>query len=433
MGIVGAFRSLLKATESKDVILNSPDGWVTEAPWMIYSDPTYGPGGPGAPIGTGGTFSGIGLPGDDYHPRGALAIPGVARATGLIVDPLVSVSWGIYRKDDNDIPVELPTPTWMSDPQNLRFDNRVLGVEGFVRYSSVEFWSEWITSALLIGDGLIYSPRLTDRGELLAPLFLLNPDQIDIKEGKYFAKDYEIPGEHIIHIRAAPPYKDGRGVGVLRRHSIAFAMGNQVRSFASSTFRSGVPAGYLKSTTPGLTQDQADAMKAKWLAVHGGDTRSIAVLNATTDFVPIMWSPVDADLIDMNKWNLLDIALAFGIEPYMLGVTGDTSTYANVESRIKQNRQTSLVWAKRIEAVLESRLPLGQYPHIRLDELLRPDTIDRYTAYTNALNAGWMTIDEVRRAEQLPPLPKEELIKNELEEQSGNENDRSSDEVEQSE
>ena len=39
------------------------------------------------------------------------------------------------------------------------------------------------------------------------------------------------------------------------------------------------------------------------------------------------------------------------------------------------------------------------------DALLATSTIERYNAYRLGLNAGFLTIDEVRRKEDLPALP----------------------------
>ena len=69
-----------------------------------------------------------------------------------------------------------------------------------------------------------------------------------------------------------------------------------IRSYAASVFTSGVPAGYLKSSQPSMTPDQAISLKASWMKAHGNARRSIAVLNATTEFHPISLNPVDAGL-----------------------------------------------------------------------------------------------------------------------------------------
>jgi HK97 family phage portal protein len=117
-------------------------------------------------------------------------------------------------------------------------------------------------------------------------------------------------------------------------------------------------------------------------------------------------NPVDAGLAGAREWGLRDIALAFGVPPYMLGVPGDSSTYANVESRMIELRTfTLLPWIRRIESVLDSEFPRGTSVKIKSDALLRADTATRYQAYESALRAGWITVDEVRALEDRPPLP----------------------------
>ena len=94
----------------------------------------------------------------------------------------------------------------------------------------------------------------------------------------------------------------------------------------------GCPPAYLKSSQPHLEETEARDLKEKWMEQHGGSRRSIAVLNATTDFNPIQISPIDSALDTARQWSLRDTALAFGVPAYMLGVPGDSSTYANVEA-----------------------------------------------------------------------------------------------------
>lgn len=412
MGRVGKAIATLFGTESKDVLLNSPDGWVIERPQLFYLDPTYGPEGGGGKPNDGGTWSSTGpLGGYDPNVASALAIPAVARATNIVVDPVVSVSWEVYKGDMRESS-QIDTPLWLTDPQNANLDGRIPGLGIQAPLTALEFWGQWIMSALLIGDGFVYAPRRGVDGQPLAPMFLLNPDTVEIVAGGYKvgnATDFMVvPYEDVIHLRAPGPLVKGRGNGVLRRHGGSMAMATQVQRYASSTLRSGIPSGYLKVESPNYTKEEAEELKAGWMAAHGGSQRSIAVLNSTTTFTPIMYSPVDLELVGMNKWSLLDIALAFGVEPYMLGVSGDTSTYSNVESKVKANRATSWVWGRRIEEVINAQMPRGQFLKIALDELLKADTKDRYAAYSVALTAGWMTRDEVRASENMDPLTKKQ-------------------------
>ncbi|WSA68470.1 phage portal protein [Streptomyces sp. NBC_01799] len=49
-------------------------------------------------------------------------------------------------------------------------------------------------------------------------------------------------------------------------------------------------------------------------------------------------------------------------------------------------------------------LPPGEYRRFDVDARLRAKTKDRYEAYASAINNGFMSRDEVRALEDLPPL-----------------------------
>jgi HK97 family phage portal protein len=104
--------------------------------------------------------------------------------------------------------------------------------------------------------------------------------------------------------------------------------------------------------------------------------------------------------------GILDVANAFGVEPYMLGLPSDGSTYANIESRsLHFVRYTLLPWVRRVEAALDHVLPKGTEVRINLDSLLRADSASRVAYYSQGLEDGWLTLEEVRTAEGLPPMP----------------------------
>jgi len=388
------------ATDGRDILINSPDGWEVDQPWLWWL-------GPAGSDGTGGPF---GNPPPGASPTNVYsALPAVRRCTSVICDTIAGLPWQIVRGDYE----RLPTPDWISDPQALRIDGRVIDADTLtsVRLSAVEFWANWIGAALWLGDGYVYVPVRDAAGAPKPPLWQLHPEKVTIDQGACWVGDIPLPAGSVIHLRGGLPYYDGHGRGVITEHCAALGLASVVSSYAAGVFSSGVPAGYLKSTAPSLTQEKADELKARWMTQHGGARRSIAVLNATTEFTPIAISPVDAQLSSAREWSLRDIALAFGVPAYMLGVPGDSSTYANVESRMIELRTfTLLPWERRIESTLDAQLPRGTGLRIRSDGLLRADTATRYSAYKNAIDAGFMTVDEVRALEDLPPLESEATV-----------------------
>lgn len=385
------------ATDGRDVLLNDPDGWEVDAPALWYLGPADGSQGPyGNPL----------VPGDAGS--GASSLPGVTRCSSIVCDTIAGLPWHVIRGEFE----QLATPDWISDPQALRLDGRVIGADPLeVRLSAVEFWTQWITAALWHGDGYVYAPVRDAAGAPKPPLWQLHPHRVEIAGGGYWIGEIPLPAGSVIHLRGMPPYKDGHGRGVIDSHALDLGLASTVRAYAAGVFTTGVPAGYLKSSQPNLSEPDALKLKEKWLAQHGGAKRSIAVLNATTEFTPVSISPLDAQLTSSREWSLRDTALAFGVPAYMLGVPGDSSTYANVESRMIELRTfTLLPWQRRIESTLDAQLPRGTSLKIRSDALLRADTATRYQSYKTALEAGWLTVDEVRRLEDRPPLATSEGV-----------------------
>jgi HK97 family phage portal protein len=379
------------ATDGRDVLVNDPDGWEVDRPALWWFGPAGGEG-------SGGPYGNPLTTGDD--PAGYTNLPAVGFCTSIICDTIAGLPWEVIRGDYE----KLPVPDWITDPQARRLDGRIVGADTLddVRLSAVEFWAQWINAALWFGDGYVYAPVRDAAGAPKPPLWQLHPRDVEIDAGAYWVGDVPLPAASILHLRGAGPYWNGHGRGVIDIHGPDLGLAATIRTYAQGVFTTGVPAGYLKSAQPNLSEPDALALKKKWLAQHGGATRSIAVLNATTDFHAVSISPVDAQLSTSREWALRDVALAFHLQPYMLGVPGDSSTYANVESRRSDLQTfTLLPWERRIESTLDAEFPRGTSLKIRTAALLRADTKTRYEAYKSA---DWMTTNEKRALEDLPPL-----------------------------
>jgi HK97 family phage portal protein len=376
----------------RDILINSPDGWEHDQQWLWWIGPGGGPTGFGNP------------PPDARGYQGAEAIPALMRCTSLIADTIAGLPWRVYRGYDQQA-----IPRWITDPQLTRPDGRIGGVAPPIpnALTAVEFRAQWITSALWFGDAFMWAPRGRGAdGQLQAPLFLLNPLDVEYRDHGYWIGESQLDMSEVVHLRGEPPYDAGLSDGVIDRYGADLGLAGAMRAYAAGIFASGIPTGYLKVNSPNPTQDQVEQLKAKWLAQHGGPARSIAVLNATTEFHPISLSPIDTQLDTAREWSLRDIALMCGVPAYMLGVQGDSSTYANVESRMTELRTfTLLPWIRRIEAALDAEFPAGTEVKIITDGTLRADTSTRYDAYKVALDGGWLTVDEVRALEDRPPLP----------------------------
>lgn len=415
------------ARTNADLMINEPDGFPSDYPpvWWLGIDS----GGGSQPIGPNGPY------GYGYGP----GLAAVTRATALITGPLTAAPFDVI--DATSLGRELPTPRWISDPMLLREDARLGGTitqPAVNRLARSVYWADWIRSACWYGEGpMIYQPDSSGQ-PLAGTMRLLNPTQlttewVDDPATGGSVLVWEIPVDDqatdpimfdrdggislgpiryqlaVLRNPHSPIDGNGRSSGVFGLNPTSFALARQIQSYASGTFRSGIPAGYLKVTTPDMSNDAATKLKARWLSAHGGDRRSIAVLNATTEFVPLNLSPVDAALVEMTSWAIADIAFAFGLDPTTLGVSlSGSMTYTNVRDAWLNHRDFGLApWLAVVSDTLSSLTPTGQTVVVDLDGFENPTRQERYAAFKVGIEAGVITVDEAREIEGLPPLPEE--------------------------
>lgn len=401
------------ARTTGDLLVNDPDGFPSDVPpiWWYGLDS----GGGAYPIGPNGPWT-------DAQAEG---LPVVTRATSLVVGPLSAAP---YRVSTDAPPVGVfeQSPRWITDPMLLRPDARFLDVyPAALKLSRSEFWGSWIRSALWWGLGVFLCTEDEAGAPMAGSLKLVDPRMVwterhddglrwvigDDHDQTTFSRDgYLTLGPvtyRIVVLRNphSPVDVEGMSRGVFALSPSAFKLSGQIDTYASGTFRSGIPAGYLQVETPGLQQDDATDLKARWLASHGGDRRSIAVLNATTKFVPLNLSPVDAALVEVKRLSVADVAFAFGLDPYTLGVSlGNSATYNNLTDAWRQHRDFGLSpWIAAVDDTLSALTPTGSTVAVNLDGFANPTTAERFAAYKIGIDAGFIDADDVRTIEGLPP------------------------------
>ena len=321
----------------------------------------------------------------------------------------------------------------MTDPMLLRPDARFSEevYPDVAQLARGTFWSDWIRSAIWWGAGAFICQEDEMGQPLAGSLRLVSPHLLSTERddqgvlrwvlgdsGAYedravFSRDgYLRLGPvtyRIVVLRNphSPVDAEGHSMGVFEMSPGAFRLSEQIEGYTSGTFRSGIPAGYLKVQTPGLSQESASELKSAWMRNHGGDRRSIAVLNATTEFVPLNLSPVDAALDQVKRLSIADVAFAFGLDPMTLGAgLNNSATYTNLRDAWANHRDFGLApWIAAVEDTLTALLPGTQGVKVDLDRFANPPAQERFTAYQTAINAGVLTANECRELEGLPPLP----------------------------
>jgi HK97 family phage portal protein len=335
----------------------------------------------------------------------------VTRAISLIADPLTfgRLRTRTYNPTNPAGTLNAEWLTWLIDPQLLRPDARIgpSPIPAAGKLARSVFWRTLITQAIGWGKSYLYFLENADGSPIAGTLRIVNAAFVEVNEnGRWVIDEYEFDDEGRRNggrlIRMDNPHHPD---GVFLAHPDTFRISSKIDRYTSGTFNSGIPSGFLKVQTPNLTKAQADALKQTWMDAHGGDQRSIAVLNATTEFQALSLSPVDSALAEVKRLNIADVAFAFGMAPETLGVTmGNSATYSNVEQWFEAHRDFALSpWIAAFEGCLSQLTPANTEVEVNLDSYTQPKMDERFAAYSVGIAAGVLTVDEARAMEGLAP------------------------------
>ena len=164
------------------------------------------------------------------------------------------------------------------------------------------------------------------------------------------------------------------------------------------------PSGVLTSDQR-IDQQSADAFKARWKSAHQG-RRDIAVLGQGAKFQPVTISPEESQFLGTIQANVNAVARIFGVPPEMIaGTTAGHEAYTSPEMRSLDLLTYSIrPWLVRLENAISALLPATQRARFNAGGMVRTDLKSRYEAHKLAIEAGFLTVNEVRALEDRGPL-----------------------------
>lgn len=172
-------------------------------------------------------------------------------------------------------------------------------------------------------------------------------------------------------------------------------------AYEKSSISSGVRRGFLKSKTK-LDQDKITELKRAWKRLTSPSQTDVLVLNAGLEFEDASNTATESQLSQNKVINTQQVLSYFGLPTnFFEGTNSDaylTAVRIAVIPIVKQ-----FVTALNNYMLLESE-KLSLKFDIDTSEILRINANERYDAYQKGLTSGILTIDEVRRQENLPVL-----------------------------
>lgn len=355
-------------------------------------------------------YGGVAPSGSTVTQESALALSAVWACVNLIAGTGASLPLMVYRRDRKGVRVlatDHPLYLILHDSPNAD-------------QTAMDFWEFMFAAIELRGNGYAVIDRGT--GGRIASLTPLRPDLVEVKRDDAGALTYcwhdggikrTANETAMLHIRGFGGSPLG-GLSTLSFGRNAFGLAQDIERSASGTFANGMRAsGALKFKEwlkAGQRQEFEDALAAKFVgSVNAGRPM---VLEGGTEWQQFSINPEDAQMLESRGFSVEEICRFFGVPPIMVGHGEKTSSWGTGVAEVTLGfvKYTLRRRLKRIEQALQKQLlsaadrAAGVTVEFILEGLLRGDSVGRSAFYGSALDKGWMTVNEVRELENLPPV-----------------------------
>lgn len=228
-----------------------------------------------------------------------------------------------------------------------------------------------------------------------------------------------VPQRQIHHVRWFS-LNGYTGVSPVQLHCDSLGLALATHGHASAVFANGTHlAGVLERPAMAgqvelkpLNKERVDQIKAAWKSEYAGSDNAmkVAMLQDGITFRPLSMTNADAQLIDARKLSSLEVAQIFKMPPHKVGLL-DRATNNNIEHQaIEYVIYCLMPWIRRHEQARMRDLLLPSerdtlFIEFNVGGLLRGDVQSRYAAYAVARQWGWLSVNDIRRLENLPPIP----------------------------
>jgi len=351
-----------------------------------------------------------GTTGEDY----ALRVATVLASVNVIAQTIGTLPLLLYRRTgtsktrvDSDPLAELLR--WKPNPYQ----------------TSTEWREQMIAHALLHGNA--YSEIIRAADGTVRELLVLDPRAMQVERGAYGPTYRYQPAEGASRTFTVASPTEPPKILHLRGLSTSGLVGRSLVTDASDIIDTAHSAQVYGRTlldngaTPALVlkhpqvldEEAAARLKESWRAAYGGARKAggIAVLEEGMSLDTLSMSNEDLQLLETRKFTRSEIAALFRVPAHMIGDM-ERSTFSNIEHQSIEFVQHCIrPWVVRFEQVLHATL-LSDTPQqkrsyffeFQIDGLLRGDIQSRYQAYQVGRQAGFLSINDIRRLENLDPV-----------------------------
>jgi HK97 family phage portal protein len=219
----------------------------------------------------------------------------------------------------------------------------------------------------------------------------------------------DLEAADVFHLRGFGEDVIGLNVMAYAAESIGAAKAAQL--FGAAFFGNNAqPAGFI-TMKRALSPDGMKKLEAKLKDFAGGPRKANknVILDNEMDYKPATIEPNKAQFLETQQFYVDEVCRWFGVPPHKVQHLL-RATFSNIEHQAIEVVVDSVSpWVKRFEEEADFKLFGIQnrqnfYSKMNLNALLRGDSAARSTFYRELRNVGALSVNEIRRLEEMPTL-----------------------------
>ena len=348
--------------------------------------------------------------GKSVTPRNAIQVSVVYACVRVIAETIASLPFGVFQdtKEGSVKAREHPLYRIIHDEPNSEMTSFI--------------WREAMLTHLLLWGNSYSQIIRSGRGKIIG-LYPLLPDHMEVdrdeKSGQLTYTYSTTKGdtvrlrpEDVLHIPGLG-FDGIMGYSPIAVEKNAIGLGIAAEEYGSKFFSNGAtPSGIL--THPNTVKNPK-ALREAWMEAYGGSSNSnrVAILEEGMTFTRISMPNNEAQFLETRKFQVSEICRIYRVPPHMIGDL-DRATFSNIENQsISFAVHTIRPWLVRIEQAMNRALfPEKEkgifYVRFNMDGLMRGDYKSRMEGYAVAITNGIMSVNDVRKLEDLDPLDEDD-------------------------
>ena len=328
----------------------------------------------------------------------SLKIGTVYACVRLIADTISTLPVDSYIRQEGTRIQYRPRPAWLDAPD--------IGV------TKEDHFQQVMVSLLLNGNSFTRIIR-DEEGEVLA-LSVLNPQSTEVRRDNYGRLFYvyeardRIEDVDMIHIRDLTLPGELRGKSRIDLVKENLGLARALEEFAARFFGQGSTTTGIIQFPGNLSREQAKNLVDAFEDGHKGLRRSHrpGILFGGATFEKTGVNPNESQFIESRQFAVEEIARIFRVPPSMIGVTTPGAmSYASVEANQLHFLQHSLApYLAKVESEYSVLLAGRAFIRFNTSGLLRGDIAARNASYQQGLSNGYLSVNDVRRFEDMSPI-----------------------------